>query len=300
MPRPSILRPALLRPSTRTLIALHGVAVVLLVLSLFAGGRRRRGLRRLAWLTTLPHLWMAWGCLRPRSTIPGPVLRRLPVSAHGGRRVALTFDDGPDPEVTPRVLDLLDRYGAKASFFVVGERAAAHPDLVAEIVRRGHRVENHTHRHSPAFALLGPRAAGREIDRTQEVVEALTGRRPDHFRPVAGMRNPWLAAVLAERSLTLAAWTRRGFDTVDPDPARVARRLLRHLTPGDVLLFHDGSAARDGDGRAVVLEVLERVLEEMAGRGWVGCALSTAAPTPGLVSVTACSGGPDGAFVRSG
>src|SRR5258705_3212674 len=96
-------------------------------------------------------------CLAPRSRILGPNVVRLPEAARRRREVALTFDDGPDPEVTPRVLDLLDRHGAVASFFCIGERAAAHPRTVREIVARAPVVERHRHRHSLAFRWDGAR-----------------------------------------------------------------------------------------------------------------------------------------------
>lgn len=217
-----------------------------------------------AGLVVADQLLVAAACVTPRGHLLGPNLTRLPPPAAG--RVALTFDDGPDPRVTPRVLDLLAERGVRASFFVIGRRAAEHPRLVAEMARRGHRVENHSYRHSHHFAFLGPRAQGREIDRAQDIVEDLTGRRPEHFRPPAGMRSPWLDHVLARRRLGLASWTRRGFDTVDREPRRVSRRLLRGLAGGDVLLLHDGSAAIDCRGRPVVLEVLPRLLDALAER----------------------------------
>lgn len=213
------------------------------------------------------HALLVGAGLCPRSRLVGPNLVRLPAARAAAGEVALTFDDGPDPEVTPAVLDLLDRHGARASFFAVGRRAERHPELIAEIVRRGHRVENHTFRHSHRFSLLGPRAAGREIDRAQRAIAAAAGRPPQWFRAPAGLRGPLLEPVLARRGLRLASWTRRGFDTVTADPERVAGRLLRGLAAGDVLLLHDGGAARTADGRPVALAALPRVLAAIADRG---------------------------------
>ena len=99
--------------------------------------------------------------LWPRSTALGENMVRLPEAAAARREVAVTIDDGPDPEVTPAVLDLLDAAGARATFFCIAERAARHPQLVREIVRRGHSVQNHTHAHSHRFSLLGPRGFAR-------------------------------------------------------------------------------------------------------------------------------------------
>ncbi len=217
----------------------------------------------------LNHVVLAVAGIRPRSRLLGPNLSRLPAAAATGR-VALTFDDGPDPEVTPRVLDLLEAYGARASFFCIGRRAEEHPGVVADTVRRGHRLENHTYRHSNVFSLGGPRGLGREIDRAQECLERLGGRRPSYFRAPAGVRNPWLDLILTRRRLKLASWTRRGFDTLDRQPQRVARRLLAGLAAGDVLLLHDGNAARDSNQRPVVLEVLPRLLDALAENGLRG------------------------------
>jgi peptidoglycan/xylan/chitin deacetylase (PgdA/CDA1 family) len=227
------------------------------------------------------HAVLAAAGLWPRSRLLGPNLRRLSADRAAAGEVALTFDDGPDPETTPRVLDLLDRHGARASFFCIGLRALAHPGLVAEIVRRGHRVENHTYRHSYRFALLGPWKLAREIDRAQQVLTAAAGRAPVYLRAPAGLRGPWLEPVLARRGLLLASWTRRGFDTFRSDPARVAARLTRGLAAGDVLLLHDAGAACDRDGRPVVLPALARVLTEIAARGLFATPLPVPAPIAG-------------------
>jgi peptidoglycan/xylan/chitin deacetylase (PgdA/CDA1 family) len=179
----------------------------------------------------------------------------------------LTLDDGPDPRVTPLVLDVLDRWQARATFFCIGRRVAAEPDLAAEMVRRGHRVENHTWSHPALFSCYLPAGQRREIERAQEAIERTTGRAPEWFRPPAGIRNPLLDRELTAVGLRLASWTRRGFDTVDSDPGRVCSRLLDRLAAGDVLLLHDGASARDRQGKPVVLEALPRVLEAISSAG---------------------------------
>jgi len=233
--------------------------------------------RRVAAVVLADHVALAAAGMAPRSRLLGPNLSRLP-APDDASAVALTFDDGPDPDVTPQVLDLLDEAGCRASFFAVGRRAERHPEVAAEIVRRGHRIENHTHRHPNGLAFLGPGALGREIDRAQEALAALAGRRPRWFRAPAGVRSPWLGGVLAGRGLGLASWSRRGFDAVDGDPRRVARRLTAGLAPGEILLLHDGGSARTPAGRPVVLEVLPRVLDALAHRGLAGVALPDPPP----------------------
>jgi peptidoglycan/xylan/chitin deacetylase (PgdA/CDA1 family) len=213
------------------------------------------------------HLAIAGASIAPGSRLLGPNLTRLPEAAARRGEVALTFDDGPDPEVTPQVLELLARRGVLATFFCIGRRAAAHPGLAAEIVRRGHRVENHSYAHSSAFAWYLPAALRRDIHAAQETLQRTAGRRPRLFRAPAGIRSPLLERELVAAGLALASWSRRGFDTVSRRPERVLRRLLRNLAAGDVLLLHDGSAARDRRGTPVVLEVLPRLLDELAARG---------------------------------
>ncbi|QQP93286.1 polysaccharide deacetylase family protein (plasmid) [Skermanella sp. TT6] len=205
--------------------------------------------------------------LWPRSGLLGPNLTRLPEANARLGQVGLCFDDGPDPEVTPAVLDLLDRGGTTASFFCIADRAARHPAIVLEIIRRGHSVENHTRRHPHGFAAFGPAAIRREVGEAQRILADLAGRPPRFFKPPAGLRNPLLEPVLAGLGLRLATWTRRGYDAVRRDPAGVGRRLTRNLAAGDILMLHDGSAARTTAGRPVVLEVLPDLLEAFSGHG---------------------------------
>ncbi|MBE0624095.1 MAG: polysaccharide deacetylase family protein [Burkholderiales bacterium] len=204
-------------------------------------------------LLTLVGLW-------PRSRWLGPNWTRLPAAASARNEIALTFDDGPDPVVTPQVLELLDRHAVQASFFCVGEKAARFPDLCREIVRRGHRVENHSQHHRHHFALTGYCGLMRELQAAQDTLTAITGQRPLFFRAPAGLRNPLLDPVLARLGLRLASWSARGFDTHVGDAARVRNRLLRGLRPGAILLLHDGNAARAPDGVPVIVEVLPGVL----------------------------------------
>ncbi|CAG2143283.1 polysaccharide deacetylase family protein [Ralstonia mannitolilytica] len=205
------------------------------------------------------HLVLMAAGLWPRSTWLGPNWTRLPETA--GAQIALTIDDGPDPEVTPRVLDMLDRYNAKATFFCIGELALRHPRCVEAIVARGHAVENHSQRHRHTFSVQGPGALRREIGAAQDTLTQITGTRPLFFRAPAGLRNPFLEPVLCQLGLQLASWTRRGFDTRSTNADAVAQRLLHHLARRDILLLHDGHAARDAQGEPVLLSVLPKVLE---------------------------------------
>ena len=213
------------------------------------------------------HAVLFGASLAPRSRLLGPNLTRLPDAAARRGEIALTFDDGPDPAVTPQVLDLLDRAGARGTFFCVGSRAQAHPGLVREIVRRGHAVENHSQDHSTAFGWYGPGRLRREIGAAQDALAALAGRAPAFFRAPFGVRNPFVDPVLARLGLVYASWTRRGYDTVDGDASRVARRLGGRLEAGDVLVLHDGVATGARRAQPAVLEALPRLLALAASRG---------------------------------
>jgi peptidoglycan-N-acetylglucosamine deacetylase len=219
----------------------------------------------------LDHLLITAAGLWPRSDWLGPNWTHLPARSAERGDIAITIDDGPDPEVTPRVLEVLATFEARASFFCVGERVSRYPDIAREIVRRGHSVENHSQRHRHSFSLLGPKGMALEIEEAQQSIARVTGQNPRFFRAPAGLRNPFLEPILERLKLRLASWTRRGFDTVNADPEDVYRRLERSLAGGDILLLHDGHAARARAGSAsagtpVILEVLPRLLETLSRR----------------------------------
>jgi peptidoglycan-N-acetylglucosamine deacetylase len=210
------------------------------------------------------HLLITAAGLWPRSKLLGPNWTHLPATAAANGSVAITIDDGPDPVVTPQVLDLLDQHSAKVTFFCIGELVEQHSALAREIIRRGHSIENHSQHHLHRFSVMGPGGMRAEVARAQDTIEAVTGHRPRFFRAPAGLRSPFLEPVLAPLGLRLASWTRRGFDTVNPDPAVVYRRLTDGLSGGDILLLHDGHAAHTPSGSPVILEVLPRVLQAIA------------------------------------
>jgi peptidoglycan/xylan/chitin deacetylase (PgdA/CDA1 family) len=251
-------RPA---PLVAASIAIHIIAVLVAILG--PEGSQWWALAAVAG----NHVVLTTCCLLPRSTLLGPNLTRLPAAAAARGEIALTFDDGPDPEVTPRVLDILEAHGVRATFFGIATRAARHPDVVREIVRRGHAVENHSRAHLATFAMMGPGGMRREIIQAQEALKEISGQRPRFFRPPAGMRSPFLDPVLHDVGLKLATWTRRGFDTQERNPDRVAARLLDGLAAGDILLLHDGHCARTSRGTPVVLEVLPRLLDAARTKG---------------------------------
>ncbi len=214
---------------------------------------------RHGWAVGLPAMVLShapfwWGTLWPRSAMFGPVLDRLPTD---DRVVWLTIDDGPSDE-TSAILDLLDTHGAKATFFLVGERATRRPDLVRELLRRGHGIGNHSATH-PAkwFWALGPTRMRREIAETQRILAEITGEAPRWFRSVVGMTNPFVHAPLRTHGLARVAWSARGFDGVAGDPAQVVARIERDLAPGAIVLLHE--CAAHGGNVATLRLMLQRL-----------------------------------------
>jgi peptidoglycan/xylan/chitin deacetylase (PgdA/CDA1 family) len=226
----------------------------------------------------LNHAGLSAAGLLPRSSLLGPNVSRLPAAAAGRGEIAITLDDGPDPEVTPAVLDLLAAHGALATFFCIGSRARAQPALLRRIVAAGHGVQNHSLHHRHHFSLLGPAAMAREIGDAQALLADLTGVRPHGFRAPAGLRNPLLDPVLHRLGLHLVSWTRRGYDTRTADAGLVLRRLSRGLAGGDILLLHDGHARRSAAGVPVLLEVLPPLLQRCRERGLRPVTLAQALP----------------------
>jgi peptidoglycan/xylan/chitin deacetylase (PgdA/CDA1 family) len=219
---------------------------------------------RWGWTFGLPlmiasHAPFWWGTLWPHSRLFGPVLNRLPTEA---RVVWLTIDDGPSDD-TPALLDLLDAHGAKATFFLVGKRAARRPELVRAIAQRGHGVGNHSATH-PAhwFWALGPRRMAREIAQGQRILADLLANNgvapPRWFRAVVGMSNPFVHAPLRAHGLARVGWSARGYDAVRSDPARVVARIERGLAPGAIVLLHEGAAhGRNVETIALLLQRLD-------------------------------------------
>lgn len=179
------------------------------------------------------------------------------------KRVALTFDDGPDDENTPALLTLLAERGVRATFFVIGHRAARRPELVTQITAAGHAVENHTFHHHPLTNLFSIGRLRAELTLAQAEIQRVTGRAPVFFRPPAGLTNPRIFRAVEELGLKLAGYTARGLDRRNDPPGKIAARLLARLQPGAIFLLHDAGVPRER-----LLEVVTLVLDKLSAAGY--------------------------------
>lgn len=157
------------------------------------------------------------------------------------RQVALTFDDGPDPRSTPVLLDVLKQEGVTATFFCVGQRVGKERELCARIVRDGHLIGNHSFAHSNLMNFFGPGQLRAEMNQTQTALREATGVDAKFFRPPMGLSNPLVFQAARKLGLKVIGWSVRSLDTLTPEPERVVERILRKVTPGAIILLHDGN-----------------------------------------------------------
>ncbi len=204
------------------------------------------------------HAALLWAGLVPGCQWLGRVVTSFRVS-NGERFVWLTIDDGPEPGETEAVLDLLRKHRARATFFVIGQKAARHPHLIRRILAEGHLLGNHTQSHPEKWfwTLPGKRVA-RELDECSGTLLQIAGTTPEIFRSPVGMKPPSLTPLLNTRGLTLVAWTVRGFDGVSQPLGRVLQRLKTGARPGAILLLHEGR----GHAPALLAEFLPWLDEE--------------------------------------
>jgi peptidoglycan/xylan/chitin deacetylase (PgdA/CDA1 family) len=181
----------------------------------------------------------------------------------GSRGVALTFDDGPHPRWTLRILDILSQHGVQATFFVVGRKVEQHPEVVRAIVEGGHGVGLHSYAHDRLFSLRGERRVRDDLERGMAVLERVVGCKPLLFRPPIGHTNPTIARVAEALGLVVVGWTLGGRDGVArARPEDVANRVRRDLRDGAIVLLHD--APERGDREPAAVRALPAILEAMA------------------------------------
>ena len=178
------------------------------------------------------------GVALPKLRLFGPYVCRGNPSR---RCVALTFDDGPDAGSTPELLELLRQERVPATFFCVGKRVVAEPELAARIVREGHLLENHSYAHSHTTNFFTVSRLKAELGQTQAAIQQATGIAPKLFRPPMGLSNPRVFRAARALGLQVIGWSARGLDTQTHDPERIVARIVRRLAPGAIILLHDGN-----------------------------------------------------------
>jgi peptidoglycan/xylan/chitin deacetylase (PgdA/CDA1 family) len=212
----------------------------------------------------ISHLLLLYATLVPNCLWWGPVIRSFHTTQP---EVWLTIDDGPSPAHTTKILDLLERFNARATFFVVGTRAEEYPHLITEILSRGHEIANHTYTHaSGMFWAAGPARIAAEIDLCAELLRSAPDRPARLFRTPAGLKNLFVHPELTQRGLVLIGWTVRGLDTVRREPVLVAEKILREVKAGAIILLHEGHRiAKDPEFNPRCLEL---TLGGLAERGY--------------------------------
>lgn len=229
---------------------------------------------------------IAYGAVYARGQLFGPTICRT----NRARKLAITFDDGPNPALTPKLLDLFAKYNARGTFFVIGRFAGRCPDIIRETAARGHVIANHTQTH-PNLFWLRKRAIQDELQQTQAAVFAAAGFAPKWFRPPYGFRNPWVVKTATELSLRTVMWTLIPGDWTP----RQAERLVRRLQPvadhaqtnisapnatGDILCLHDGGHRELNADRTHTLKALEYWLPRWRDAGLEFVTIEEAVRTP--------------------
>ena len=175
--------------------------------------------------------------------------------------VALTYDDGPHPTFTPQILDVLDRYHVKATFFMIGQRMESFPDLVEEVAKRGHAIGNHTYTHPRNLEKSTPSQVIQELEKCEEVIERLTEHRAKLFRPPRGMLDGTVLTISSEEGYRTILWSVCADHHDAPTPQDMAARVLRRVHPGSIILAHDGtfpSRIRDVEATSLIIAGLQK------------------------------------------
>jgi len=181
-------------------------------------------------LITVGSFSMSWNFFTPAFTSQ---------KVFSEKKVAITFDDGPHPEYTPQVLELLKKYNAKATFFCIGKNIEKHPEILKAIVENGHSIGNHSYSHASRFGFFGRKKIISEIEITDQLLEAVSGKKNKLFRPPYGVTNPSIASAVKQTNHKVIGWSIRPFDTVIKNPKTVLKSITKKVSPGAIVLLHD-------------------------------------------------------------
>jgi peptidoglycan/xylan/chitin deacetylase (PgdA/CDA1 family) len=156
--------------------------------------------------------------------------------------VSITFDDGPNPEFTLKILTLLKKYNAKATFFLIGKNAEKHPEMVQQIIEEGHAIGNHSYSHANNFGFFTSEKVASELQKTNSILKNITGKELKLFRPPFGVTNPNIKKALQKTGHLSIGWSKRSFDTTNISEEKILKRITTNLKKGDIILLHDSSA----------------------------------------------------------
>ncbi|MBX3472778.1 MAG: polysaccharide deacetylase family protein [Planctomycetes bacterium] len=208
---------------------------------------------------------IAWGVFNVNSSFWAQTLWR---GAGDEKRVALTFDDGPDAKFTPGVLRVLQEKGVPAAFFCVGKRVEQNPELARQIHDQGHLIGNHSFHHGMWINFGLHTTLRQEIDACNAAIEKAAGVKPNLYRPPHGFKNPALGDVLSDRQMLVIGWQVRGFDAVSNDAARITTRIVDGARPGGVITLHDGAGLQGTDDRSATVDALAVIIDGLRARGF--------------------------------
>ena len=203
--------------------------------------------------------------LHPRVSLFMASINRVPQDV-GGSTIALSFDDGPVQPYTAQILEILDRYGVKASFFCIGDNVCRNPDLAKEILRRGHTLGNHTQTHRTLSLADAATVAG-EVDAAQANIRHNCEVEPTYFRCPKGYKSAIVARVLRRRRLRLVGYSYPIWDVQNPPPAELVKRVLDRARPGDIIVMHDGYPGNKPGRRDHLVAALPRIVEGLLDKG---------------------------------
>ena len=208
---------------------------------------------------------VGFGVVHPRASLFGPTVWRGPTAR---RAVALTFDDGPDPQYTPQIAAVLDAYQVRATFFCIGQLLESCRPLAKSLLQAGHELENHTYSHNTGMDLFSATRLTKDLKRCQDLVGELAGALPRYFRPAVGIRNPPVHAAARALGLTVVTWTHTARDGLFALSPRRARALSERAEPGSILALHDGQRLRNPSLREHTIRQLPLVLAVLKERGF--------------------------------
>ncbi len=207
--------------------------------------------------TLLYSIFIFWGASNIRS---GLFIKTLNSNPNAKKRIAITFDDGPHPKKTTLLLELLKKYNAQASFFMIGKEIEEHSEIVQKVHEAGHFIGNHSYSHSNFFPLFSSKKIIADLTKTQELINNISQEKNKYFRPPFGVTNPLVAKAVSKLNLKTIGWSIRSFDTTSRTTENIIKKVLRKIKDGDIILLHDTTNK--------TYAVTQAVLEYSKDREW--------------------------------